>query len=351
MKKITMLFFSLVLSSTSFCDEKIIITQFCERYHQRSYFILRLEKIIESIRKHPQKKYSFSFNQEQFNNHTVLACMAEIQKKTSLQPFYGLWEQINHYKYMEEKSFAHDFTKLLFAIQHTIYAHNIKTKGIPPFDIQFSLEGRSYTEATTIRNYYFKRLHCVFLLLKKIPCSKQSLFDTEGIGCDCTFITHHTFLHKDIKKCIEQMERQQSVKPLIALSKDFYCCKLIQDDVFLREFITLTFIVLRNIFNNNIPAPLTPVQKKYTSHIAYIYQNLDKLPLEEILEAIDLLHKELPGLLEKYQFNSKMKWKPWLKKYWWVPPTVFTVMGMRLYWIFKNRDKPPPTNPLLQENE
>ncbi len=348
MKKIALLFFLLVVSNSSFCDEKIIITQFCERYHQRSYFILRIEKIIESIRKNPQKKYSFSFNQEQFNNPIVISCIAEIQKNNSLRPFYNLWEQINHYKYLEEKSFAHDFTKLLFAIQHTIYAHTIKTKGAP-LDIKFSLDGKNYTEATTLRNYYFKRLHCVFLLLKKIPCSKQSFFDAESIGCDCTFITHHTFLHKDIKKCIEQMERQQSIKPLIVLSKDFYCCKLIQDDIFLREFIALTFIVLRNIFNNNIYASLTPVQKKYTSHIAHIYQNLDKLPLEEILEAIDLLHKELPALLEKYQFNSKMKWRTWLKKYWWVPPIVFTVMGIRVYWIFKNPDKPPTANPLLEK--
>ena len=349
MKKITTLFFLLVLSNSSFCDEKIIITQFCEGYHQRSYFILRVEKIIESIRKHPQKKYSFSFNQKQFNNPTVLSCMIEIQKKRSLQPFYLLWREINHYKYLEEKSFAHDFTKLLFSIQHTIYSHTIKTKSVP-LDIKFSLDGKNYTEATTLRNYYFKRLHCVFLLLKKIPCSKQSFFDAESIGCDCTFITHHTFLHKDIKKCIELMERQQSIKPLVVLSKDFYCCKLIQDDIFLREFIALTFIVLRNIFNNNTPIPLTSMQKKHTSHIAYIYQNLDKLPLEEILEAIDLLHKELPALLEKYQFNSKMKWRMWLKKYWWVPPTLLTVFGVRILWIFKKLDK-LPANPLLPKKE
>ncbi len=350
MKKIISLFFLLVLSNTSFCDKKIIITQFCEHYHQRSYFILRLEKIIESIKKNNKKKYTYSFNQEQFSSPSILPCLQKIQKRNSLQPFYNLWEEVKHYKYLEEKPFAHDFTKLLFSIQHTIYSHNIKTKGIPSFDIKFSLEGRSYTEATTVRNYYFKRLRCAFLLLKNVPCSKQSLFDAESTGCDCTFITHHTFLNKDIKKCIKQMERQQSVKPLIALSKDFYSCKLIQDIVFLREFITLTFIVLRNIFINNIHAPFTSVQKKHTNHIAHIYQNLDKLPLEEILEAIDLLHKELPALLEKYQFNSKMKWRTWLKKYWWVPPTLLTVFGIRILWIFKNPDK-PPANPLIQKKE
>jgi len=344
----------LLLSSLSFCDDKIMITQFCEHYHRRSYFILRLEKIVNFVQKNAKKKLDYCFNRKQFSDPVVLSCIEKIEKTSSLRPFFRLWTEVKRYKYTENASFAQDFTKLLFVIQHALYSQYTRHKEQIPLDIDFTLKGISYTEATTIRNYYSHRLRHIFLLLKKIPCSKESFFEADQPECDCTFITHHTFTQKEIKKCIESMEKHQTVTPLIELSKEFSCCTLIQNDEFLREFVALTFIVLRNIFLNNMHTSATPIQKTYASHLVYIYQNLDQLPLEEILEAIDLLHKELPPLLEKYEFNSNMKWKPWLKKYWWFPSTLFTVMAIRIYWIFKyfgDKDKPVPANPLLDKDK
>ncbi|HLE76639.1 MAG TPA: hypothetical protein VI521_02570 [Candidatus Babeliales bacterium] len=351
--------FLLLYSYGAIGQNSLTITQFCEQFHQRSYFILRLEQIIHSIQRHHIAPFPFQFNHEKFNNATILRCIQKIETTQSLQPFYTMWKDVKRYKYLEDQSFALDITKLLFSIQHTLYTQTKQNKEPISFDIDLYLKDSNYTEATTIRQYHVERLSDIFSLLKTIKCSQKSLFEEEHKDCDCTFITHHDFSNKSIRDCIAHIETQKSLDPLFELYEEFTHFKLIQDELFLREFTSLTFIVARNIFINNLKTPPTPLQKRRKSHIAHIYENLDKIPIEEILEAIDLLNKELPEILEKFEFNSDLSWKAWLKKYWWLPPTVGVIMALRIRWIFAHpapstgRTDALPVNPLLatQSNE
>lgn len=310
--------------------EHVTVTQFCELYHQRSYFVLRLEQIIELIKKIDKKPFTFKFNHAQFDNPLVLKCIEEIEKTNSIQPFYKLWKNTRRYKYLEDESFALNVTRLIFTIQHTIYTSTRHADTGSSFDIELHLSCSSYTEATTIRKYHAKRLSETFAFLKTVRCSKRSLFEEEHEGCDCSFITHYQFTNPSILNCIKKMEEQKTLEPLLSLYKEFTTYKLIQDDLFVREFTTLAFIVTRNIFIHNIQDPPTTLQKRAKNQVTHIYENLDKLPLDEILEAIDLLNDELPEILDQYEFNSDMTWKEWLKKYWWVPPVVGVMMGARI---------------------
>jgi len=163
MKKIIMML--LLTTASTFCDD-IMITQFCEQYHRRSYLVLRLEKIVNFVRKSAKSRPNYCFNRKLFKNQRVLSCVDEIEKNNSLHPFFKLWAEVKRYKYAEDDIFAHDFTKLLFTIQHTIYTQYITKKIRIPSDIDFTLEGISYTEATTIRKYYSHRLRHIFMILK-----------------------------------------------------------------------------------------------------------------------------------------------------------------------------------------
>ncbi len=335
MKKIIGLaFLALSLNMFAHSDgtehEHVTITQFCEKYYQRSYFVLRLEQIIELIKKIDKKPFAFTFNQAQFDNKLVLECIEQIEQTNSLQPFYKLWKNTRRYKYLEDESFALNVTRLIFTIQHVIYTNTRHADSGNIFDIELHLSCSSYTEATTIRKYHAKRLSETFNFLKTIRCSKRSLFEEEHEGCDCSFITHYQFTNPSILSCIKKMEENKSLEPLLKLYKEFTTYKLIQDDLFVREFTTLAFIVTRNIFIHNIQDPPTTLQKRAKNQVTHIYENLDKLPIDEILEAIDLLNDELPEILNQYEFNSDMTWKEWLKKYWWVPPVVGVMMGARI---------------------
>ncbi len=330
------------------CSKEIVVSEICEKFHQRSYCILRLSKAMELIHKNNKKKYCPKICNKKFSNTRVIACIKSMRDQNTIQPFFNLWNDIKRYKYLDDSTLTYDFTKMFFILQHNIVSEAQSKKNGSLFDIKISLEGRSFTETTTVRNYYAHRLSEALQFLKKVNCSQWSLFELGGEGCNCEFITDHTFQNEDIKDCVKKMETKKSVLPLITLGSDFTNCKLIQDEIFLKEFVLITFLALRNIFENNIALSKKSEYKATSELILYTYHNLEKLPLEEILEAIDLLHKELPSLLEKYEFNSKMKWRQWFKKYWWTPVTIGAVMGLRILWIFK-KDSPPPGNSLLSK--
>ena len=78
-----------------------------------------------------------------------------------------------------------------------------------------------------------------------------------------------------------------------------------------------------------------------------------------------MLVTELPPFLEKYEFNSKMSWKAWAKKYWWVPPVFGVWFSLKILlhlqrpqYYFSNYSMPKPSmnippiitdDPVLQE--
>ena len=83
--------------------------------------------------------------------------------------------------------------------------------------------------------------------------------------------------------------------------------------------------------------------------------------IEEILDLIHLFAEEIPSLLGKVEFYSNIKWKAWIKKYWWVPPAILIGAAIRIYFIHRrhkgkpggswfgwgggktnNNDQPPP---------
>jgi hypothetical protein len=57
---------------------------------------------------------------------------------------------------------------------------------------------------------------------------------------------------------------------------------------------------------------------------------ISQLPIAEVLNAIDMLVNELPPFIEKYELNSQITWKNWLKKYWWVPPVFGIWFGLKI---------------------
>ena len=131
------------------------------------------------------------------------------------------------------------------------------------------------------------------------------------------------------------MANTNSLTPLFGLFQEFGRFRLIQDEKFNKEFLLLVFGVYKNLLIHNAQHKKLSIKKSTLAMIAYLYENLDKLPLEQILDTIDLLSEELPHLLEEYDIKSDMDWKEWLKEHWWVPPLVLTTIGIKVFLIFK----------------
>ena len=137
---------------------------------------------------------------------------------------------------------------------------------------------------------------------------------------DCIQIDSTFFSHPRTKACINIMQQEKSLKPAIELSNTFENYSYVQDTHFIHELFILIFIIHKQILLGKCIEKPQAFKKVTLEKILEISEKINQLPIAEILNAIDMLVTELPPFLEKYEFNSKISWKEWLKKYWWVPP-------------------------------
>lgn len=355
MKKRTLLFFLLpfgsILSETNLQKEKtFVICKSCEMVHERSYFLRRLKKIIDlfqHLNKSPRVNSNFNnFSSDLFSHPRIKRLIISFENTSNLGAFFNLWDELCNYKHINDEQLIKEFTQFTLLMAKKI-CPECYTKSTNPLDISFTLSSGSYTEAVTIRDYYSTRLKKPLELLSHIKCNKDSLFESVSRDheCNCVFESHIQFTHGDINRCIDLMSSKNSVSPLLQLGKEFSKYRLIQDEKFNREFLLLVFGVYKNLITYNALHKNLSINKSTLSLISYIYENLEHLPLEQILDATDLLAEELPHLLDNYEIKEETNWKTWLKKNWWVPPVLLTTLGVKTLLIFKyvmNTHKLPP---------
>lgn len=355
MKRSTLLLFLVPFSSifgeaSPQKEKTIIICKFCEMVHERSYFLRRLKKIIDIFQhldKSPRVNTDFNnFSPELFSHPRIKRLIISLENTSSLGAFFNLWDELCDYKYINDELLIKEFTRFTLLITKKI-CPECYTKSTNPLDISFTLSSGSYTEAVTIRDYYSTRLKKPLELLSHIKCNKDSLFESVSRDheCNCVFESHIRFKHGDINRCIDLMSSKNSVSPLLQLGKEFSKYRLIQDEKFNREFLLLVFGVYKNLITYNALHKNLSINKSTLTLISYIYENLEHLPLEQILDATDLLSEELPHLLDNYEIKEESNWKAWFKKNWWVPPILLTTLGVKVLLIFKysmeNHNLPP----------
>ena len=335
---ISLVFISQVINSAD-----LVISDFCELVHFRTYYIHRLEQSIALLKNKDKKnKIEWRINKQPFKEKHILNAIDGINAKNTLQPFFNLWDLILSLKYLDDKNLLKEFAILLYILHNNLRIKQPEIKNLVESDLQLSLAGTNFTEAITIRIYYAHRLQIPIQRLKSIKCNKDTFFEHIENGCDCTFISNYDFQHPAILSCIKKIDVQSSLSPVLDLWLEFSNFKQIQDELFLKEFLLLVFTTYRNLLINNAFIHQTPIKKATLEIISQIYEHLESIPLEQILEAIDVLTEELPEIMQEYEINSDMAWKKWLKKYWWVGPVVGTALVIRIYMILKPQPHPIP---------
>ncbi len=331
--------------------QHIRIPVICEMIHERTYFILRLEKLITALQKAEQMGLPplQTIPSSLFTHERIKHIITHINAHQSFADFFKLWHELVEFRHIKDKELGRDFTRLNLAILKQLSSHTY-TRDLAAIyrqdeitELVFFLDKSSFTEVLTVRNYYAERLKKSIEFLSTIRCKKDIAFETttQNADCFCAFESHYIFKSPDILNCIQKINTTNSLESVITLGKDFTKYKLIQNDNFTKEFILFIFCIYKNLLHNNAIINNTPLTKSTIEVIAHLYENLDSLPLEEILDALDMLSEELPKLLEEYEFTSAMKWKDWLKKYWWAPPFIGATLILKTLLIIKT-PKPAP---------
>lgn len=351
------------------------ISGFTEMVYKRYYFIERLVRSVDFIKTctvNEQVIIEVKHDLSRFKNTAIKESIKRMADCKNLYPIEMTWTEFTSFKLLEDESYLDDFTKLILIISEKILLQILPRLSIPPaseieeackdglcanlcdrlhyIDLIYttlcflnkepqkkpfiSIEKvySSYTESVTKRFYYLHRLAKSVSIILNDQTSPHKYF----YSCKPTILDSHiVFTHISIHDTIKEMENNLTVKPLDTLWQEFIHYKYIEDELLILELAKLLFILNKNrIFNT-----YTDIKKSDTlQKLIDFYNKLESLPLEDVLEALDILTNEFPAINEKFEINSNMSWKNWLKKYWWAPPLIFSTFFIKSLITLKHID-------------
>ena len=136
----------------------------------------------------------------------------------------------------------------------------------------------------------------------------------------CIQIDKAFFFHKKIRSCLHKVMQTKSIIPIITLFQHARHPWCLRDQALMHEVFLLIFIIHKQILLQECKESDHSLKKSTLDTLVEVSDKINQLPITEVLSAIDMLITELPPFLEKYELNSSITWRNWLKKYWWVPP-------------------------------
>lgn len=214
-------------------------------------------------------------------------------------------------------------------------------------DVEVVLGSNVEAEEITYRFYYLKRLERSVNLLYRCFNSglleKNLYFVSQEKGITLAGIP---FYQECVVSAIRNINHKQTLKPLFKIWKVLNSYKFIHDKLIIKEFTTLlVYILHENALSCGISFSKADLFLKGPGRV----QGLAAMPLEDVLDILDLLVDELPDFLEKYEFDSEMTWYEWGKKYGVIALIAGAALGLRLYLMYNGVDHekqhgstPPP---------
>jgi hypothetical protein len=129
--------------------------------------------------------------------------------------------------------------------------------------------------------------------------------------------------------CIAAIREQQNLDPLFKIWHHFASYKFINDAEFLREFVTLVYIIYHQLCNEVVAAGDVRNQPS-VEEVLDLYEKISQLPIPELLNALDAVIDQFIDIMEEYEMQASMDWWTWLKKYWWIPPTIVVSLVIKM---------------------
>lgn len=176
---------------------------------------------------------------------------------------------------------------------------------------------------------YCQKLNKHMLLLAKFNnLNKQKkLIDVEDIIKAVTLEENIGYKNDTIKKCLEDMCKEHSLDPFFKTWDYAYqMCIANKDLEFVREFSILIFSIYENIlafFTICTPCNFKDgSNKNLFDDIIQVYNVISELPIREIIVTLEKCYTLFSKILNDYGLTSGLTFGQWIKKYWWLPPTV-----------------------------
>lgn len=273
--------------------------------YRRFYTIQRLEKIMNMFHTMNNTKKLRPFNMNTIATHSLLMPHNNKQPKAGhlndLRPLFNEWDDFIAYRSLDDVVFVERLSKEIYIISVDFlsqfnpignqkkvdmlpFQKNIKRKNLSNdhYDISYIATADEIAE----------RFYCIERIKPAIRILEQLAPTTTGLKKDAVFEDTIEFASENVRACVDAIENQKSIAPLIKEWHKFKQYRLINDSTYARELFLCIFIALKNILFS-LYEPRSATDKAYASGYAAI-QDFDE---EEILYEIDLLTRELPYLI------------------------------------------------------
>jgi hypothetical protein len=201
--------------------------------------------------------------------------------------------------------------------------HSVLTK----YPFYHNLYKATHYNDIIIYFYYIKRLSTSTYFLSYLHEHHYSYKPCNAIEHNnCIQIDSIIFFHQKIQTCLRTMIKTKSLQPILLLQQRLD----LHDNLFMYELFLLIFTIHKQILLNTCSECSYTLTKTTLNTILEVSEKINQLPIAEVLNMIDMLVKELPPFLEKYELHSSIPWKAWFKKYWWVPPFFGAWFGLKI---------------------
>jgi len=232
-----------------------------------------------------------------------------------------------------------------------LYIQNINTIEDPSEQVieqEQGVSGSTFTHYVFLHFYHLHRLSGAVRLFVKLSKSSYapiffSILTPKGQCTSCDYC----FSNPRVIRVIKKMQKEKSIYPFITLWLELNRYKYVKNPSVIVEFTILLSSILHSIAEQR-KFSFQYIEKKKIVKLHAI-DMLENMPLEELLDVLDLLVEELPEFLEKYELDQGIPWRQWLKKYWLLAPLGAAAFGLRLYLTYKGTEiegtKALPTGP------
>ncbi len=326
------------------------ITQRTDLIYQRFYLIKRLQYPMNMLLDYHIKPQLFNrMNFSFFSHSEVQSIVTELKHSLCLKPMHTLWQKFTSYQYLFDPLFTDEFIRLicsLYLIQNTesirlfssrdqqlyfldtiidLRSHQIPT---PPVKVKPQMEAT--TNHIAQRYFVLKRLHKAMDFLANVHIQDKSPFlkkITRTSRIDYTDDIRDDikqFNHDRIKNCLRSLCHEKNLKPFLLVCTECKQYRYATDDTFLQEMLMSMFLIYKSLLFKNLSESTEQMVLTEMNQVLEVYENLDRLSLDEILEAIDVATDTLITI-QNMQIGSYMK------HFGWLPGVVLcTVLGMQV---------------------
>lgn len=243
-----------------------------------------------------------------FFNSEIRDVIDQMKVDRSIKPIGRLWQIFTSYQHLYDKTFTHECIFLIYLLympqqtrsdnmlqgspEHLLHLLDAYTDGTDGESEQFKeLLVYEKIDPDDIARRYFviKRLQKTMLFMETV-C--KNLFNKDMIK-QIIYDEIKSFEQISIKNALINVCIQERFEPFLHIWQECQQYRYAADDSFLQEMLRSILLIYRALLLKQLSKETEQLIISEMEHVLEVYENLDKLPLDEALNAIDVTTETL----------------------------------------------------------